>query len=69
MTRTYVAFLPLNLTFRFEGYINASLSGEDEDLVMPLIVLTISVIIKNEDIVETAHPAVYPCSSGFELDN
>ena len=69
MTRPYLAFLPLNLTFRSEGYINASLSGKDEDVVMPLYALTISVIIEDKDIVGTARLTVYPCPPDFELDN
>ena len=36
---------------------------------MPLRALTISVIIEDEDIVETAHPTMYPCPLDFELDN
>ena len=69
MTKPYLAFPPLNLTFKSRGYINASLSRENEDVVMPLRALTISVIIEDEDIVETARPAMYPCPLDFELDN
>ena len=69
MTRPYLAFPPLNLTFRLGRYINASLSRKDKDVVMPLRALTISVITKDEDIVETARPVMYPCPPNFELDN
>ena len=68
-TISHLAFPPLSWTFRSGGYINARLSGEDEDVVMPLDALTISVITKDEDIVETARPTVYPCPLDFELDN
>ena len=69
MTRSYLVFPPLSWTFKSGGYINASPSEEDEDVVMPLRTLTISVITEDEEIVETACPAMYPCSSDFELDN
>ena len=69
MTRFYFAFPPLSWTFRSGGYINASISEEDEDVVAPLHALTINVIIKDKEEVESAYPTVYPCSPNFELDN
>ena len=69
MTRSYLAFLPLNWTFRLGEYINTSLYGEDEDVVEPFHVLTINVIIKDKEKIESAYPSLYPCSSDFELDN
>ena len=69
MTRPYLAFPPLGWTFRAGGYINDSLIGEEEDVVTPFHVLTISVIIEDKEIVEPTRPAVYPCSPDFELDN
>ena len=68
-TRSYLAFPPLSWTFRSEGYINTNLFEEDEDVIMPLSVLTISVITEDKDIVEIACPVVYPCSPDFKLDN
>ena len=69
MARSYFAFPSLNWTFRSGGYINASLFGEDEDVIMPLHALTISVCTKDEEIVEIVCLAVYPCSPDFELNN
>ena len=60
---------PIHQTFRFEGYINSSLFVNDEDVVTPLIALTINVIIEDEEMVKTARPTMYPCPSGFELSN
>ena len=69
MTRPYLAFPSLSLTFRSEGYINTSLFGKEEDVVVPLHVLTINVIIRDKEKVKSAYPTVYPCSPDFELDN
>ena len=48
-TRPYLAFPPLNWTFRSRGYINASLSKEDEGVIMPFLALTISVITEDKE--------------------
>ena len=69
MTRPYLAFPPLSWNFRSGGYINTSLSGENEDVVAPLHTLTINVIIDDKEKVESAYPTVYPCSPDCELDN
>ena len=65
----YLAFPPLSLTFRSGGYINAGLSRENEDVVVPFHAFTINVITKNKEKVESAYPTVYPCSLDFELSN
>ena len=69
MTRSYLAFPPLSWTFRSRGYINTSLSEEDENVIVPFHALTINVIIEDKDEVESAYPTVYLCSPDFELDN
>ena len=68
MTKPYVAFPPLSWTFKSGGYINTTPSGKEEGIGMPFRVLTISVIIGNEE-VESAYPAVYPYPLDSELDN
>ena len=67
--RSNLIFPPLNWIFRSGGYINSSLSREDEDIVTPLLALTINVITKKEETVENACPTVYPCPPNFELNN
>ena len=69
MTRPHLAFPPLSLTFKSEGYINTTPSGEEEGVVMPFRALTINVITKDGEEVENDCPVMYPCSSNFELDN
>ena len=69
MTKPYLAFPPLILTFRLEGYINTTPSGKEEGVVVPLHALTISVIIEDKEEVESAYPVVYPYPSDSELDN
>ena len=69
VTRPYLAFPPLSWTFRSGGYMNITLSGKEEDVVMPFRALTISVIIRNEEKAESVYPAVYPYPSDSELDN
>ena len=69
MTRPYLTFLSLSLTFRSEGYINTTPSGEEEGVVMPFRALTINVITKDGEEVENACPVVYLCPPDFKLDN
>ena len=69
MTKPYLAFPPLSLTFRSWGYINTTPSGKEEGVVVPFHALTISVITRDKKEVESAYPAVYPYPSDFELDN
>ena len=69
MTRPYLAFPLLYWTFKSGGYINASLSRENGNVVMPLHALTIHVIIEDKEEVESAYPTMYLCSLDFELDN
>ena len=69
MTRPYVAFLPLSLAFRLGEYINTTPSEEEEGVVVPFRALNINVITEDEEEVENAYPAVYPCSPDFKLDN
>ena len=69
MTSSYLAFPLLSWTFRLEGYINTSLSREDEDVVAPFHTLTINFIIEDKEEVESAYPTMYSCSPDFELDN
>ena len=69
MTIPYLAFPSLSLTFRSEGYINTSLFGKEEDVVVPLHVLTINVITKDRKEVESVYPIVYLCPLDFELNN
>ena len=69
MSRPYLAFPPLSLTFRSGGYINASLSRENKDVVALFHALTINVITEDREKVESVYPTVYPCPSDFELNN
>ena len=69
MTRPYLAFPPLSLTFRSGEYINTTSFGEEEGVAMPFRALTINVITKNEEEVRNACPVVYPCPPDFKLDN
>ena len=69
MVRSYSSVPFLSWTFRLGGYINASLFGEEKDVVAPFHTFTINVIIGNKEEVESAYPTVYPCSPDFELDN
>ena len=69
MTRPHLAFPPLSLTFKSEGYINTTPSGEEEGVVMPFRALTINVITEDGEEVENAYPIVYLCSPDFKLDN
>ena len=69
IVRSNLVFPPLDWTFRLWGYINSSLSREDEDIVTPLLTLTINVITEKEETVDNACPIVYPCPSNFDLNN
>ena len=69
MVRSNLVFPPLNWTFRSRGYINSSLFREDNDIVAPFLVLTINVITKDEEMIRSVCPTVYPCSPNFELNN
>ena len=69
MTRLYLAFPPLSLTFKLGGYINTTPSGKEKGVVVPFRVLTINVITKDEEKVRNACPVVYPCPPDFKLDN
>ena len=65
----YSTLPPLSWTFRLGGYINTSLSREDEGVVMPFCALIIHVITKEQEEAKSACRAVYPCSPDFKLDN
>ena len=69
MVISNMVFPPLSWTFRSEGYINSNLPVEDEDIVTPLIALTINVITEEEETIENACPTVHPCPPSFELNN
>ena len=69
MTRPYLAFPPLNWTFRSGGYINTTPSGKEEGMGMPFCALTISVITGNEEEVESAYLTMHPYPSDSKLDN
>ena len=69
VTKPYLAFPPLNWTFRLGGYINITPFGKEKDVIMPFRALTISVITRNEEEAESVYPAVYPYPSDSELDN
>ena len=69
MTRPYLAFSPLSLTFRSREYINTTLSGKDKGVVVLFRALTINAITKDEEEVRDACPIVYPCPPNFKLDN
>ena len=69
MVKSNLVFLPLDWTFKSEGYINSSLSGEDKDIVTPLPTPTINVITEEEEMVESVCPIVYPCLLSFDLNN
>ena len=60
---------PIHQTFRSEGYINSSLSVEDEDIDAHFLTFTINATTDNEKTTESAYLAVYPCLSDFELNN
>ena len=60
-TRSYLAFPPLNWTFKSGRYINASLFGEDKDVVAPFHALTINVIIEDREEVGSIYP-MYTCA-------
>ena len=69
MTRPYLAFPPLSLTFRSRGYINTTPFGKEEGVVVPFRALTINVITEEEEKVRNACPIVYLCLPEFKLDN
>ena len=69
MTKPYVAFPLLSWTFRSGGYINTAPSGKEEDVGMPFRAFTISVVIEDEEKVESAYLTVYPYPSDSELGN
>ena len=53
MVGSNLIFPPLNWTFRSGGYINSSLFGEDNDIVAPLLALTINVITEDEEMIRS----------------
>ena len=69
MVRSNLIFSLLNWTFKSRGYINSSSSREEEDIVTPLLALTINVITEEEETIENAYPTMYPCPPDFELNN
>ena len=69
MVKSNLVFPPLDWTFRLWGYINSSLSREDEDIVTPLLTLTINVITEKEEMVKSVCLTVYPCPPSFDLNN
>ena len=69
MIKPYFAFPLLSLTFRLGGYINASLSRENEDVFAHFHALTINVITDDREEVENVYPTVYLYPSDFELNN
>ena len=69
MTKPYLAFPLLSWTFRSRGCINTTPSRKEEGMGMPFCALTISVVTKDEEEVESTYPTVYPYPLDFELDN
>ena len=69
MTRPYLAFPSLNLTFKSGGYINTIPLEEEKGVVMPFRALTINVITEDEKEVRNAYSVVYLCPPDFKLDN
>ena len=69
MTRPYLAFPPLSLTFRSRGYINTTPFGKEKGVVVLFRAFTINVLTKDEEEVRNACPVVYLCPSNFKLDN
>ena len=69
MISSKLIILPIHQTFRSRGYINSSLSMEDEDIVAHFLTFTINAIPEYEKTVESICPAVYPCPPDFELNN
>ena len=67
IVRSNLVFLPLDWTFKIGSYINSNQSEEDENILTPLLALTINVITKDEEMVRS--PTVYPCSLNFGLNN
>ena len=61
MTRPYLAFSFLSLTFRSEGYINTTLFGKEEGVVVPFHAFSINVITGDKEKVRNAGPIVYLC--------
>ena len=69
MTKSCLVFPLLSWTLRLGIYINASLFGENEDMVTPIHAFIINVITEDKEKVESACPTVFPCSPDFELNN
>ena len=69
MARSKSIIPPLCQTFKSRGYINSSLSMECEDVVTPFLTLTINATTKDEEMIESACPTVFPCPRDFELNN
>ena len=69
MTKPYLAFSPLSLTFRSKGYINTTPTQEEEGVVVPFHALTINILTEDEKEVRNACLVVYPCPPDFKLDN
>ena len=59
----------IHQTFRSGGYINSSLSEEDEDIVAPFLTFTINAIPKNKETIESTYPIMYPSPPNFEMNN
>ena len=69
MASPKLIILPIHQTFRLKGYINSSLSGQDEDIVAPFLTFTINVILENKETVESTHLTMYLSPPDFELNN
>ena len=59
----------LSLTFKSKGYINTTPYGKEKGVVVPFRAFTISVVIEDEEKVESAYLTVYPYPSDSELGN
>ena len=69
MTKPYLVFLPLSLTFRSGGYINTTPSKKEEGVIVPFHALTINVLTEYEKKVRNVCPVVNLCLPDFKLDN
>ena len=69
MVRFNLVFPPLSWTFRSRRYINSDLPLKDENIVTPLLALTINAIIEEEETIENARPTVHPYTPDCKLNN
>ena len=69
MANSKLSIPPIHQTFRLGGYINSSLSMEDENIVTPFVIFSINAITKEEEMDKSACQTVYPCPPDFELNN